>query len=143
MNIAYATVDFFYHLALVVWLGGILILVSLVAPTIFKTAASREEAGTIFGNIIRRFQTVQFVCMLAVLGTSMIKLKFWENATPPITIRYLLIFAMVILTVFHSSIVTRRLRALKGQAAFPRWHRISVIATCGILLLGLGALYFS
>ena len=66
-----------YVLALVVWLGGMLILGAVVAPTIFEVlqahapATGRELAGDAFGAMLARFHYVAYaagVLMLLMLG---------------------------------------------------------------------------
>jgi uncharacterized membrane protein len=66
-----------YVLALVVWLGGMLILGALVAPTTFEMLQAhggpegRELAGALFGAILARFHDVAYaagVLLLLTLG---------------------------------------------------------------------------
>jgi uncharacterized membrane protein len=66
-----------YVLALVVWLGGMLILGALVAPTTFDIlqadggAQGRELAGTLFGATLARFHYIAYAAgglMLLTLG---------------------------------------------------------------------------
>jgi uncharacterized membrane protein len=72
-----------YVLALVVWLGGIVLLGALVAPATFQVlqqadpANGRELAGQLFGTVIARFHYVAYgsaavllvtLALLAVLG---------------------------------------------------------------------------
>ena len=42
-----------YHLGLAFWIGGAIALGALVAPALFGTL-SRQEAGGIFGPVLRR-----------------------------------------------------------------------------------------
>lgn len=157
MDIAYQTVSFFYHLSLIVWLGGIIVISFIVAPAVFGTLPSKSKAGEVIRPIHHRFQTVQFFCMLVLLITSMIKLRIWENLNTPLVIRYLFIFAMVVLAVFHGTIVIKKLRVIRQQITnlddlpatdprrleFASWHRISVFTHLAILICGLGALFLS
>ena len=56
-----------YVLALVVWLGGMVILGAVVAPTTFQVlqasvpATGRELAGAVFGTMLARFHYVAYV----------------------------------------------------------------------------------
>lgn len=64
-----------YVLALVVWLGGMVILGALVAPTTFQVlqmsepAAGRALAGEVFGTVITRFHYVQYAAGVLLLVT--------------------------------------------------------------------------
>jgi uncharacterized membrane protein len=57
---------YLYVLALVVWLGGMVVLGALVAPTTFQVleasepVAGRELAGDVFGTAIARFHYVEY-----------------------------------------------------------------------------------
>jgi hypothetical protein len=72
-----------YLLALVIWLGGMLVLGAVVAPTVFQVlqardpAAGRVLAGALFGGVLDRFHYVAYGCgaillltlvLMAVLG---------------------------------------------------------------------------
>jgi purine-cytosine permease-like protein len=57
-----------FWLGVSLWVGGLAAL-ALAAPTIFRTAPSRESAGLIFGAVLRGFSKVEIVCaLLAVAG---------------------------------------------------------------------------
>lgn len=157
MDISYQIVNFFYHLSLITWLGGIITISFLVAPTVFGALPSRNEAGNVMTQIFRKFQVLVLVSMVILLISSMIKLRIWENAGLAVVLRYLFMFAMVVLACFHSSIVSRKIRVLRAsipsfddvapgdprRQAFSRWHRISVALTLMILLAGLATLFVS
>jgi hypothetical protein len=59
---------FVYLLALVVWLGGLLVLGSVAAPVVFAVLQSlapdqgRVLAGAVFGAALSRFHLVSFAC---------------------------------------------------------------------------------
>jgi uncharacterized membrane protein len=72
-----------YLLALVVWLGGMVVLGAIVAPTVFQVLSIREPevgrmlAGAVFGAALGRFHYVAYACgvilvitllLMAVLG---------------------------------------------------------------------------
>lgn len=58
-----------FLVALAVWVGGLLALSLVAAPIVFKTAGSRQLAGTIFGTILRTFTWVELTCaVLAAAG---------------------------------------------------------------------------
>ena len=61
-------VRYVYVLALVIWLGGMIVLGAVVAPTLFATLQAgdpvngRALAGAAFGNAIARFHYVAYIC---------------------------------------------------------------------------------
>jgi uncharacterized membrane protein len=64
---------YIYVLALVVWLGGMIVLGAVVAPTIFQVlqatepATGRALAGEAFGAMVARFHYVAYVAGAALL----------------------------------------------------------------------------
>lgn len=54
------------RLALALWVGGTLVAV-LAAPVVFGQIASRDLAGAVFGEILRRFEAVKHVLSLALV----------------------------------------------------------------------------
>ncbi len=158
MNVAFSTVDFFYHLSLIVWLGGIIILSFIVAPIVFGNLP-RKEAGGLQAQIFRRFYLFQFVAMLVLLVSAMARYQLWENPENPdelVVIRLILIFVMSILGVFQLNVVSKRLRILREEItswepgsedpkrkAFGFWHKMSVKVTLLILLIGFGVLFLT
>ena len=62
-------------LAITVWVGGLLVLGGIAAPAIFDVVAAhhlagdRLLAGAIFGETLRRFHLLTYVCGFALLGT--------------------------------------------------------------------------
>lgn len=52
--------------SLALWVGGTLLVV-IAAPVIFGEIASRDRAGAVFGEILRRFEIVKQVLSLALV----------------------------------------------------------------------------
>ncbi len=54
--------------SLALWVGGTLLVV-LAAPVVFDEIASRDRAGAVFGEILRRFEIVkQILSLVLVIG---------------------------------------------------------------------------
>ena len=66
-------VTFLYLASLAVWIGGIVLVGIVAAPTIFRQLESRTEAGDLLGAILARFDTFMFVCIAIVVITTVIK----------------------------------------------------------------------
>jgi uncharacterized membrane protein len=64
-----------YLLALVVWLGGMVVLGAIVAPSVFQVLQGREPetgrllAGAVFGTALARFHYVAYGCGAVLLLT--------------------------------------------------------------------------
>ena len=68
-----SVVRFVSLLALVIWLGGMIVLGAIVAPATFGVlqshdpATGRVLAGALFGDILRRFYLLSYVCGAVML----------------------------------------------------------------------------
>ena len=67
-------------LALTLWVGGLLVLGAIAAPAIFDVVAARQHvagdrmlAGAIFGETLRRFHLLSYVCGFVLLGTLVVR----------------------------------------------------------------------
>jgi hypothetical protein len=60
-------------LAIVVWIGGLIVLGGIAAPAIFEVVAARDLpdgrllSGAIFGEMLRRFHLVSYICGAVIL----------------------------------------------------------------------------
>lgn len=67
-----------YVLALVVWLGGMVVLGVLVAPSVFQVLQARAPdagrilAGAVFGTILVRFHIVAYLCGAVILASLLV-----------------------------------------------------------------------
>ena len=73
------------RLCLALWVGGTLVVV-MAAPVLFRRIPSRDLAGEIFGELLRRFEAVKHVLSLALviagvlaLGTIGFMVKDYAN----------------------------------------------------------------
>ena len=63
-----AAASLLVRFALAFWIGGTL-LVALAAPVVFGKIGSRDLAGSVFGEILRRFEILkQLLSLLLVIG---------------------------------------------------------------------------
>ncbi len=74
--------QFSYHLALAVLVGGGLVLGSAAAPAIFRAVRSRSDAGTIFGAVLARYDQLAIVAAIGVVITSVLKFAAFEDLSP-------------------------------------------------------------
>jgi hypothetical protein len=65
--------------ALTLWVGGLLALGAIVAPSTFDILAARHVAddrvlaGAIFGESLRRFHLLSYACAFVLLGTLLVR----------------------------------------------------------------------
>jgi len=113
-----------YVLALVVWLGGMLVLGALVAPTTFQIlqatepTTGRELAGEVFGATIARFHYVAYAAggLLLVSLTAMAVLGPRPRAY---AVRSALIVATLGVSLYSGLVVLSRIDNLQQQAGGP------------------------
>jgi len=151
--------QFGYHLALAVLVGGGLVLGTAAAPAIFRTAGSRSEAGTIFGAVLGRYDQLAVVVAVGLVVTSVLKYTAFEDlsAGPRLYARWLalaLLVAAVLFTSVWAGPVARAIRARtpgfdelpEGHPArreFAQLHRSASRAMRAGVLVGLIALFLS
>jgi uncharacterized membrane protein len=81
-NLYFDVVQFLYHLALAILVGGGLVLGSVVAPAVFRTASSRSEAGGLFGAALARWDGLAILAVIVVVITSALKIGFEVTGAP-------------------------------------------------------------
>jgi hypothetical protein len=59
---------------LAIWVGGT-VLVSVAAPVVFRQVPSRDAAGAIFGEILRRFEAIKQVLSLLIVIAIFLQLE--------------------------------------------------------------------
>lgn len=115
---------YLYVLALVVWLGGIVVAGAIVAPSVFgvlqdwNPAEGRELAGRVFGEVLRRVHVLAYV-----MGTIMfvaLTLHRLLGARPErYGIRAGIMAAMLLVTLYSGFSVMPRVMALQAQVDGP------------------------
>jgi len=136
------------HLGLALWVGGACALGLVVAPRLFHTVPS-EQAGDLFGEILRRFTYFELSCGgVALLGACLTfagtRRGGWISWA-----RIVLITAMLLITVGSSFGVHPRVRKLRQESGaearqkFESLHNTSTRLMQLNILLGVGVLAFS
>jgi hypothetical protein len=110
--------------ALVVWLGGMVILGLLIAPATFGVLQSADPAngrmlaGAVFGTILRRFHYVAYACG-ALLYISLFLMKFVGPPPQAFVLRAVIVFVMLVVALYSGVPVTRELEHIQTQVAGP------------------------
>src|SRR5262245_47592252 len=111
-------------IALVVWLGGMVILGLLVAPSTFGVLQSADQAngrmlaGAVFGTILRRFHYVAYVCG-AILYIALFVMKFVGPPPQAFVVRAVIVFVMLVIALYSGVPVTRELEQIQSEVSGP------------------------
>jgi hypothetical protein len=110
--------------ALVVWLGGMIVLGLLVAPAIFGALSAadpqggRAVAGAVFGETLRRFHLLAYVCG-AVIFVSLFVLKFVGPPPQAFVARAAIVAVMLMLAIYSGVPLTNQIEQVQSAAAQP------------------------
>jgi uncharacterized membrane protein len=110
--------------ALVVWLGGMVILGLVVAPSTFGVLQSSDPAngrmlaGAVFGTILRRFHFIAYACG-AILFLSLFVMKFVGPPPPAFVARAAIVFVMLLIALYSGVPVSRELEQIQSQVSGP------------------------
>lgn len=128
-------------LALVVWLGGMIILGLIVAPSMFEVlqtanpATGRELAGSLFGTIFWHFHLVAYACAFVIL-TCLFAIKFLGPPPASFIPRVSIVVVMLIVAVYSGYPVAR------GTVPVPSHHETSTALMTINMTLGLVLLFW-
>jgi hypothetical protein len=107
-------------LALVVWVGGLVVLGGLVAPAIFDVTAARHVpegrllSGALFGEILRRFDLVSYGAGAVLLFTLALRAILGPRPRR-FAWRAALGVLMLATSLYSGMIVGRRIAQLQGE----------------------------
>lgn len=152
--------QFLYHLALAVLVGGPLVLGTAVAPGIFASARSRSEAGTLFGGVLARFDGLAILALVVLFLTSLLKAGAFEvtgSVEPRLIARWLVLVLLALATLYSSGWANPVARSIRGatpgfddlpagssaKVEFARLHARSRRAMSAAVIFGLLALFLS
>jgi uncharacterized membrane protein len=159
-TLSFDLLQFLYHLALAILVGGSLVLGTAVAPALFASSAFRADAGTMFGSILARFDGLAVFSVIVLAITSVLKAVGFEVTGAPdsrLVLRWIGLTVLAVATLYSSAWanpVARQIRAAtagfdelpQGSPArteFARLHQrsrraMSVAVVFGLLALFLG-----
>ena len=140
---------FFYLLALVVWLGGMVFFTAIVAPVVVKLLP-QVEAGRFVAGIFPRYYIMGYVAGAVSL---VLALYFTVRGQPRLlwSLASLALAAGLALTIYAGGIVRPQIDSIRTvteeqnpdpvkRAEFDRLHRLSVMLNGGVMLLNLAAI---
>ncbi|MGH9365103.1 MAG: DUF4149 domain-containing protein [Thermoanaerobaculia bacterium] len=97
------------RLALALWVGGTLLVV-IAAPVVFRLIASRDLAGAVFGEILRRFEAVKHVLSLALVIAVFAGLERRGAVGRPEIVATVAIFLAVATNVYLAMVLRPRMK---------------------------------
>jgi uncharacterized protein DUF4149 len=110
--------------ALVVWLGGMVVLGLLVAPSTFRVlqaqdpVAGRVLAGALFGDILRQFYIFEYACG-AVMLVCLVIMKFVGPPPRAFPLRAAIVVVMLGLAGYAGVPVAREIGELQARVSGP------------------------
>jgi hypothetical protein len=110
-----------YVLALVVWLGGMVVLGALVAPTTFEVlqlhepVVGRALAGDVFGQTIARFHYVAYAAG-SLLVVTLLAMRLLGPRPAAFAARAIIAAGMLATTLYSGFVVLRRIDAVQQDA---------------------------
>jgi hypothetical protein len=133
------------RVSLALWVGGTLLVV-LSAPVIFREISSRDQAGAVFGEILRRFEIVKQVLSLLLVIGIFVNLERGGGLARRSIVAAVAIFLAVATNVYLAMVLRPRLKYFQRKvgsfdaaapddpwkARFDRLHRRST----RVLVLG-------
>ena len=151
--------QFLYHLALAVIVGGGMVLGSVVAPALFRTAP-RSDAGTLFGAALARWDGLAIFSVVLVVLTSVLKAGAFEVAEAPelrLILRWVALAVMSGAVIYSSGWASPVARSIRAQTRdfddllqnaparneFAKLHRSSSAAMRVAVVAGLIAMFLS
>jgi len=94
--------------SLALWVGGSLLVV-LAAPVVFRQIASRDTAGAVFGEVLRRFEAVKHVLSLLLVVSVFVRLEQQRELAGSGVVEAIAIFVAVTTNVYLAMVLRPRL----------------------------------
>jgi hypothetical protein len=150
-NVAYMLASFVHLAGMAVWVGGIVALGAIAAPTLFRRLPA-SDAGALFGPMLEVFEKVSTGAAIAAVAGAIAKGWIGEqNANVWMLVRWAALIVMVLLLATANTVVHPRIRALQAKTpgigalpdsdperrAFQKLHKLSERLMTGQLVCGL------
>lgn len=151
--------QFLYHLALAVIVGGAIILGGAVAPAVFRAARTRGEGGLLFGAILGRYDQVAILAVFVIVLSSILRFFGFEDTDVGwrLVARWLALALLSVAVLFGSAWSNPVARTLRAQTPnfdelperhptrveFAALHRASSRAMRVAVVCGLAAMFLS
>jgi hypothetical protein len=148
---------FLMLLSLTVWIGGIIFLSFVEAPTVFSVVPTRHMAGTVVGHSLSIMHWMGLFSGVVFLGSSMLLSSLTSGSAQPLAARHILILVMLLLTAISQFGVSPKMASLRaqfgdidavpatdpGRLQFDSLHVWSVRLEVAVLALGFIVIYLT
>lgn len=141
--------DLIHHIALALWLGGMVILGALVAPTLYRsTLLNTQDADSVYQALLNRFTPWIEVCGVALIVVQfLLRRRYQKQRNLYILdgVRQLLTFAALLLAemCFRNLLPNlnsaRRLGELANIGKWEGMYTLLAVSQVGVLILVLAA----
>ncbi len=146
---------FFMLLSVVIWVGGIIFFAFVVAPALFSILPTRHLSGLVVTRTLTLLHWIGVVCGGVFLICSAFEAYHTTGSVQANAARNLLVFGMVVVTLFSQIGVSTKMAALRAEMgdidnvpvtdprriAFNHLHQWSTGLETVVLVLGLATLY--
>jgi len=143
--------------SLVVWIGGIIFLSFVEAPTAFAVLPSRHIAGAVVGRSLGILHWMGLFSGVVFLGCSMLLCSLTTESAQPLAARHVLVLAMLLLTMISQFGISPKMASLRAsfgdidtvpadnpaRMRFDALHVWSVRLEVVVLLMGLAVIYLT
>ncbi|HKD81669.1 MAG TPA: DUF4149 domain-containing protein [Candidatus Angelobacter sp.] len=143
---------FLMLLALIVWIGGIILFAFVEAPTLFVVLPTTRMAGDAVSISLAKLHWIGLISGVIFLICSLVYNKLKHAQIRPFAASHIFIVVMLALTAISHFSITPRMRELRTEMQtvenlswndsrrleFDRLHEWSTRLEGGVLLLGLG-----
>jgi len=144
-------------LSLTVWVGGIIFLSFVEAPTAFSVVPTRHMAGTVVGHSLSILHWMGLFSGVIFLGSSLLLSSLTTGSAHPLAARHILICLMLLITAISQFGISPKMAALRtqfgdidtvpatdpGRMQFDSLHVWSVRLEVAVLLMGLVLIYLN
>jgi uncharacterized membrane protein len=147
---------FLMLLALVIWVGGIILFAFVVAPALFSgVLPTRQLAGEVVSRVLGNLHWIGIICAGVFLLASLAWNALATGSPRPLAVKHILITLMLALTLISQFGITPRMQRLRSSLGvidnvapndarrlrFDRPHQWSTRTEGTALLLGLLAIF--
>src|SRR5262252_5465123 len=105
---------FLMFLSLIVWVGGIIFLSFVEAPTAFSQLPSRHMAGTVVGHSLGILHWMGLFSGIVFLGSSLLLSSLTTGSAKPFAVRHILVVGMLLLTAISQFGISPKMAALRA-----------------------------
>lgn len=144
-------------LSLVAWIGGLIFLAFVLAPTAFQVLPNTHLAGNLVGRTLGKLHWIAIVSGIVFLASSLLYSRLAEGTAHTFAIRHVLICIMLGLTLLSQFWIIPRMDTLRASVAdfttvpldnparaqFDALHAWSTRVEGAVLLLGFVVVYLT